>query len=218
MISLLLKDFYFIKRQLSMLLLMVIVAIILTITLKDASFALMYMIIMSSNLVLSTISFDEIDNGYPALLSLPVSKNKYVKSKYLGSALIGFLIMLVMGTVNLISSINMDANFQIEVWLLIISVAFAVFFIVTSVSIPVLFKFGVENSRVAIFIVYAGIIALGFGIYKLLESSILIDFKKMLNFINNNLILIALIIFLVGLVIYFVSYLTSLKIFKNKEF
>lgn len=32
--------------------------------------------------------------------------------------------------------------------------------------------------QLSIFIAYVGIMALGFGIYKLLESSILIDFKK----------------------------------------
>lgn len=216
--SLLLKDFYYLKKQLATLAVMVIAAIGFTFFLKQSTFAMTYMVIISSSIIISSISFDEVDNGYPAILALPISKKKYVQSKYFASILVVLLILVIMGSISIIADMSMSKEFILGSWLLRLSIAFSLFLIITAVSIPVMFKFGVENARVAIFISYVLLMAFFYGIYKLLESSIIIELPKLLEMVSNNFGLTALIILGIGFVFYLISYFISLQVFENKEF
>ena len=216
--ALILKDIFYTKKQLKIFSLMILVAIFNTILRKETFLAMSYMIVIVSSIAITSISYDEIDNGYPALLSLPITKKEYVQSKFLGVSITGLLLLFIMGITTLFAHLNMDSAFKIQAWIFELVIVFVIFHIMVSASIPVMFKVGLENIRVASYITYALLFGLGFAMYKLLESSIFIDFKELLLLISDNMGIFILIILGATLIIYFISYRISIKIFQNKEF
>ena len=55
----------------------------------ESTFVVSYFTMIASMFVLSTISYDEYDNGYAFLFSMPFSRTSYVKEKYVFSILVG---------------------------------------------------------------------------------------------------------------------------------
>ena len=48
----------------------------------DGSFMTGYLSMISAILAIGTISYDEFDNGYPFLMTLPITRKGYVLAKY----------------------------------------------------------------------------------------------------------------------------------------
>ncbi|MBP5669248.1 MAG: ABC-2 transporter permease [Lachnospiraceae bacterium] len=89
--GLLIKDYLTIAKQKKLAVLYVFVAIMLSFSM-DSSFIVSYFSLIGSLLVLTTLTYDSFDNGYPFLMSLPVTAKTYVYAKYLFSflGLLGF--------------------------------------------------------------------------------------------------------------------------------
>lgn len=132
--------------------------------------------------------------------------------------MLGLIILAIMGGVTLIFELKAAQGFSLEGWLLELANAFAMFHIVTAFNLPTVVKYGREKARTAIVAVYLVLIGAGYGIYKLLESSIIIDYEGLLSFVRGNAELTALIITGVSLLIYLISCAVSMKIFENREF
>ena len=216
--ALLLKDWYLIEKQLKMYGAMVLFAIGFTIYFKNTSFALTYMIILSSSVLLASISYDEMDNSFPALLCLPITRKQYVQSKYFASILMFLLNLCIMGTVTFFVHKSLDEEFMIVNWISEISVAFFVFCMLTSITLPLQLKFGVEKARSVMFVSYIGILAFIFLIYTAFEKFFKIDWMLLLTWLNNHLGLAFGALLMVGAGLYLLSYGISLKIFSDKEF
>lgn len=67
---------------------MLMVGIIFLITNEDLSMAVPYVTMMFSIFSLTTISYDEFDNGMSFLFTLPVNRVKYVVEKYIFGILV----------------------------------------------------------------------------------------------------------------------------------
>lgn len=132
--------------------------------------------------------------------------------------MLGLIILAIMGGVTLIFELKAAQGFSLEGWLLELANAFAMFHIVTAFNLPTVVKYGREKARTAIVAVYLVLIGAGYGIYKLLESSIIIDYEGLLSFVRGDAEHTALIITGVSLLIYLISCAVSMKIFENREF
>lgn len=97
-----------------MFILMIIMAIILSLYTGRSNFATFYMIIIASSLATSSIGYDESNNGLTALLSLPVTRNSYVRSKYLISLLNAFIVLVILGSLSLIMNFALTKNLNLE--------------------------------------------------------------------------------------------------------
>lgn len=156
--GLLVKDFRFLFRQKSSLLIFVGIGLYFLVTGVDVSFALMFTMMMASILATSSISYDSFDNGMAFLMTLPFQKKTYVISKY-----IFFLVVALMmsGLIVLLAAIG--ANMGLEhlnladmKGILVVAAVFAT--VMISIMTPIYIIFGGENARMAILAVY-GIIA-----------------------------------------------------------
>ena len=78
MTGLLLKDFRLFLQQKRFFAILVFIAIIMGLN-SDSTFTMAYLTFVCSFFVLSTISYDEFDNCYPFLMTLPVKRSDYVK-------------------------------------------------------------------------------------------------------------------------------------------
>lgn len=210
--GLLQKDLCLLVQRSRMLLVMIGVGILMGFS-TDGSFVIGYMTMICAILAISTISYDEFDNGYPFLLTLPVTKKIYVYSKYvfcLLADLVGWGISILIYVGCMIAGgtpLTMEALPETLVFI-------PVFAVLTAVMLPLQLKFGAEKSRVAIALIFGGIFVLGYFGTKILPEGL--EIPAFLLEMNDLTMLILLI--LISLAALFISYLCSLHIMDHKEY
>ena len=160
--GLLLKDMLILKNQKKTMLMIVILGIALSLTMQITS-VIAYFMMLGCMLALGTFAYDEMDNGYSFLFTLPVSRKTYVREKYLfmitwvlicavfGIICCGILVLTGLGKLeNGWSDIPEYTLSMLTVILLIIAV-----------SVPLRVKFGSERSRIVIYIIVGAGLLLG---------------------------------------------------------
>ena len=80
--GLLVKDFKLMKGQKNFYFIMIAVAVIMALFFDNPSFMIGFLSFVMSLFTLSTIRYDEFDNGNAFLFSLPISRKEYVVEKY----------------------------------------------------------------------------------------------------------------------------------------
>lgn len=156
--GMLIKDFRLLKNQGKSLLLMLLVVAIFMNLITDVgpAFIVGYITIIFSLFTATTISYDEFDNCYLFLMTLPITRKKYVNEKYV-FALLSIACTWVLGTV--LGTILLLAQPAVEMnaadWLgSCIGYIFAAW-ICVSIMLPIRLKFDSEKSRYANFIMIA---------------------------------------------------------------
>ena len=214
------KDFrLFLRQGGNLFLVLAVVAIFFILTGKmGADFIAVYipsvMAVYSGN----TISYDENGHGYTYLFSLPVNKKIYVREKYMFS-----FIMTVFGwgigviCAGIAVFIKPGEVFDLEMLAMELITIF-VFQAIAGIVIAIRLRFEGEKGRlvlpIAILIVFAICYAIGsFVMDNLgLKESIL----YMIEGIGDFEIAIALIV--LSLLVWFISYIYSMRVMKKKEF
>lgn len=210
--GLLQKDLCLLVQRSRILLVMLGVGILMGFSM-DGSFVIGYMTMLCAILAISTISYDEFDNGYPFLLTLPVTKKIYVYSKYafcLLADLVGWVISILIYVGCMIARgtpVTMETLPETLVFI-------PVFAVLTAVMLPLQLKFGAEKSRVVIALIFGGIFVLGYFGEKILPERL--EIPAFLLEMNDLTMLILLI--LISLAALFISYLCSLHIMDHKEY
>ena len=87
--GLMIKDLKLMKAQKNFFLLILAVAVGMILFSEDVTFGLGFLTFVVSLFTLSTISYDEFDNGNAFLFSLPITRQTYVFEKYSLSLLLG---------------------------------------------------------------------------------------------------------------------------------
>ncbi len=155
--GLLVKDLQIMLIQRKFLLLVLGIAFFMGLTMEDTSFLTGYIIFMCSILVLSTISYDDFDNGYTFLFTLPVTKKGYVLEKYALTVLIGIISWTISTALYLVISFVKMQPMEIGMMILSSTMVLVVCFIMIFIMLPLQMKFGAEKSR----IVMVSIIGIG---------------------------------------------------------
>lgn len=134
----------------------------------DGTFVVGYLTMIGAILGVGTISYDEFDNGYPFLLTLPVTRRDYVLEKYLfclASCLVGWVVAVAVYAVcGIVKGEGLEGVAQ--------SLAFLpVAALLTAVMLPAQLKYGAEKSRMVLLAVSGGAIGLGYLVMKLLPEA-----------------------------------------------
>lgn len=165
--GLLIKDLKLLKNQRTFFLIVCLAGVMLMVTNAEPSFVISYLTFIFSVFTISSISYDEYDNGYAFLFSLPVSRKTYVREKYLFGLILG-------GGAWLVSTLMVSASVAARgmvtdwrEWLVTACVYLIMFFIFILVILPLQLKFGSEKGRVAMISVVAVIFILSFFAVKL---------------------------------------------------
>ena len=215
--GLLTKDFRIVLVQKRFFILLVFIALILNFG-TDGSFAVSYMAFMGSIFVLSTISYDEFDNGMPFLMTLPVTRKTYAREKYVFGIVLGFSMWLVGVALSIISLLIGGGVGDIKEAVIAAAVCIPLFIILMSVMIPIQLKFGAEKGRIALIAVFGIVFLICFGIGKLVAVTG-IDMSQaaeMLSKISENVLVVGLVAATV--IILLISYWVSTIIMEKKEF
>lgn len=215
--GLLTKDFRIVLVQKRFFILLVFIALILNFG-TDGSFAVSYMAFMGSIFVLSTISYDEFDNGMPFLMTLPVTRKTYAREKYVFGIVLGFSMWLVGVALSIISLLIGGGVGDIKEAVIAAAVCIPLFIILMSVMIPIQLKFGAEKGRIALIAVFGIVFLICFGIGKLV-AVMGIDMSQaaeMLSKVSENVLVVGLVAATV--IILLISYRVSTIIMEKKEF
>lgn len=215
--GLLIKDFRLMKNMKNSILMIIVIAMGMGAYIKDASFIITYLALIGVTFTTSTMSYDEFDNGYPFLLSLPVSRKGYVVEKYIFGLLLnggGWLLGSVIATVA--GAVRNTAPVRDSLMMSLALLPFAL--LLLSVLLPFHMKFGGEKGRIVMIIAMGMIFAVVVLGAKLAES-MHIDLDAALEKLPvMGTETIALGGIVVGVVILLLSCRISIGIMEKKEF
>lgn len=165
---------------------------------------------------MATFNYDEQSKADRYILTFPLTKKEILISKYIliiSSTIIGAIVGIIASSLivfiidkqlpNLYDYVNVALGGILGVGL------------IEAIQIPCVYKWGAEKGRIQMFIVAAIIILLIGGIFFVVqEANINFPISNMPNTVTNFL---PIILILLTLMIYYVSYRVSYKIYKNKE-
>lgn len=216
--GLLIKDFKLMKNQKNFFFIMAFIAVAMMFAEFESTFVVSYFTMIASMFVLSTISYDEYDNGYAFLFSLPFSRTSYVKEKYVFSILMGGCAWLFSVALSGILITVRNPQMGIMDWLPANLLYICLILLFASVMIPVQLKYGGERGRVALLLA-VGVAVLGsMGLIKLIELMD-VDLDALLTSIYAlSIMQIAGAIVLFSVVSLVISYRISCRIMKHKQF
>lgn len=215
--GLLVKDFRLMKGQKNFLVLLFIMIAFVFISGMDASFFMGYLPFLLMIVAMSTITYDEFDNGMAFLMVLPISRKLYVQEKYLFGGVLGFTGLASAFVLFLISEINKGSSmtFTQYVLLFLCFLAFVILFL--CLMIPIQLKFGSEKGRIVLFIIFFGIIGMVYLVSKITDkipAQVIEVFRGIQKLPFGILAALAVGIYILAL---FISLKISLGIMEKKE-
>lgn len=152
MLGLIIKDIRLIKNQgiVSLLLFIGLMGLIMVNTMNAGGFVA-YAVVMAVIYALNTISFDNFNNGYAFLFTLPVSPKLYAAEKYVLSLLFSAGACLVSGAV---AEIFMNKGADLLVQCVSYAITWVALLWMPIVMLPLQLKFGAEKSRIVTILVF----------------------------------------------------------------
>lgn len=174
-----------------------------------------YMIFMMLMLLVGTISYDEFDNGFAFLFSLPIQRKDYVKEKYVLCTVGCFIICLVSMILGIaVCSLRLPGYDWRELAFGTVSIG-CVALVIMSLLLPVQLKYGAAKSRVVMILIAAGSIGLGM-LLSHFGDLIAVDVSLVLAYLTvTNIIVFELVTCIVAILI---SMMISIRIMEKKEF
>ena len=168
-------------------------------------------VVMFTYLSMSTMSYDDFDNGMEFILTLPTSKKIYAIEKYV-LAVITLVVMSIVGT-GLLVALGLEFNAAI----LDIAPMAVIAIVLVSINLPLTLKFGSEKTKMLTLILFMGFGSLvgtlgTSNLNEILNSDLV---KKIMSLGKLQL---GIGIGLIAIIILFVSYCISIKISENKEY
>ncbi len=164
------KDMLILANQKKTLLMILILGLAMSMTMQ-ATAIISYIIVLGGMLALGTIAYDEIDNGYSFIFTLPVSRKTYVREKYLfvlSCVLISMLVGSALCCLLLAAGLGKAENG----WMSIPEMAFpmlCVMLLLIAGTIPMRIKYGSEKGRIVLYIFAGAFMLIGAAALKFKE-------------------------------------------------
>ena len=208
--SLILKDFISLKSYSKTLAIIIGFFTIITFTNDEPSFLSGMIILIMSMLPITSFSYDQHAKWDLYTQTLPVSRKELVMSKYmLGimSIVAGAILAILLNIIILLVK-----SLEVDLWYLILanSLIALVALLYLSILIPLVYKFGVEKSRLLMIIVLAIPSVLAIGLSKLGVSISVLDEIKPVIVVAIGLVFVVCVML--------ISYVISIRIYMKKDF
>lgn len=177
------------------------------------TFFLLYIIGTEPAFTVNIMSIDEKDGWTRYSSTLPYSRKELVCSKYIvGLCILAGITAIIMVIMAVMWGIGNEFNFALHIGSTIGFWAIGVF--ITSLMIPIFYKFGLEKMQILL-IIFIVVIAIVGGTF--LETILMKHDGAQIMQDEMLIVISSLIAFSVSLVIYYLSYRVSAKIFEAKE-
>ena len=208
------KDIELMKQQKQFFILVVVMGVILNLA-GSGSFATGYFTFVTAIFAITTISYDEFDNGLAFLMTLPVTRKQYVAEKYLlgaGLTAAAWGIEAITGVIcKGVAELQGCLSEKIIGTLIYIPLAL----LVLAVSLPLVIHFGAEKGRYIAMVMWVIIIAVVYILIKTMGlSADAVD--AWLNGLNWGMVLAGAVLFTV--IVYMGSFGIGVRLMEKKEF
>ncbi len=205
----LVKDIRIIKNQLSYFGIMVLIAFLLSLNEGMTVFALSYASFMGMVFGVTTLNYDEYNNGLSYLMTLPVERKQYVMAKYIFSLISSLMFAGAVAIFCILYRYIMGKPLG-ELLSAAVSIL-PLALILISVLLPIYIKFGATKARLVTGIA----VGVSGGIYMGLMPLIFIG-GDMVGPFNESLLYI--VITAASVMALIISYRISVRIMEKKEF
>lgn len=215
--GLLIKDLNLMKNMMRVMIAIVIFSVIFSTIGENLFFCMGYVSVFVAVFSVSTISYDEYDNGFDYLFCFPFERKHYVQEKYLFG--LGMIVIGVLASAAISFGISGFRGQLVTVSeLLAVSVASmstAIFMI--SLVLPAHIKYGSEKGRVAMIVIFLVVGVIGGAVYGL-TTMLGIDLDGLIEPLFYSPVKMLLVAGVFAAAIMVISYLISVKIIEKKEF
>ncbi|MDD5823610.1 MAG: ABC-2 transporter permease [Firmicutes bacterium] len=206
------KDICLLKGRMRSIILMVAIGFMLAFS-TGGYFVMAYLTMIGAIVTVGTISYDEFDNGYPFLMTLPVTRRDYVKSKFVICIAGGCVAWVIAFALFVISRLVTGGTvLMMDFVAVLVYIPILVFFVV-SIMLPLQLKYGAERSRVAMIAVMGGMFAIGYFGIKFIPGMASAG-AALAGLSAFGIVTLA---FVIGIAALAISYPISVKIMENKD-
>lgn len=180
---------------------------------SDDAFFIGWMVIIGVNSALSTIAYDEHDNSYAFLLTMPVTRRSYVCEKYIFGSVIALVFWMAGVLINwgVDSLKGVPADYAEEITAYIFLLLIPLF--ILDLCIPLNLKYGSEKGRVYLLVLWGIIFAVVLVFFKFIPGT---GIKISVPSVSRLTILTAAVVATAAVTA--VSVRRSFIIMENKEF
>lgn len=215
--GLLIKDFRLMRGQRTFFLAIIAISILTAVTSSNTLFAISFLGFVCPMFVLSSISYDEFDNGNAFLFSLPITRKGYVFEKYIFGLILSIAALIFSTAVCLIISVIKNTASINEIFITALTV-FPAELLILSLMLPFQLKFGAEKGRIAIIAVLGGVSVISVILVKAAEA-MNINLYELLNAVSKlGMQTFFLLYLLISFIILIISCRISFKVINKKEF
>ena len=212
------KDCKLMMLQKNFLLLILTIVIGMMVFTDDVLFPLGFLSFIALLFTVSTISYDDFNNGNAFLFTLPITRKNYVVEKYVLGLLFGCITWIFTTILGLILTILKDS-------LPVVDLVQSTFFILTmmimlqAIMIPFQFKFGGDKGRIAMIATFGALTVILLAIVKGSDILFHIDLLRLLGSLPSigKGVLILIMLFIALLMTLF-SMKISCNIMNKKEY
>ena len=205
--GLLLKDWYMAKKYCKSYLLITIVFVAVSFVSDGNMFFVFYPCLLCGMIPVNLLGYDERSRWMQYSGTLPYTKTQIVSGKYIIGLLAQLTILIVTGITQATKMI-VAGNFVVGDFVVLMLLMLIVSTFTSSISLPFMFKLGVEKGRTAYYIMIGFVCGAS-----VLASSIFRG--QLMSEIQHNMVLTVLAI--VGIGVYIFSWYVSVVFFKRRE-
>ena len=207
--GLLLKDFYMTAKYCRTYLLIGIVFIAVSFAGADSQnmFFVFYPCLLCGMIPVNLLAYDERSRWLEYSGTLPYTKAQLVSAKYLVGVIVQGVMLLAVGIAQAVR-MNLAGSFRLGEYGMIMAAIFAMATITSSISLPFMFRWGVEKGRIAYYCMIGFVCAAGY-----LGSVFFTESGK----VTAAGSLVAWAMILLGTVIYAASWLASIALYQKRE-
>lgn len=216
--GLLVKDFKLMIMQKNFFFMIIMIAVGMIAFTDDVSFPLGFLTFVISLFTLSTISYDEFDNGNAFLFTLPITRTGYVIEKYCFGLILGCGTWIFATILAIVATILRE-TLSIRDLMMIALIILPLMIVIQAIMLPFQLKFGAEKGRIAI-IGAVGVVAVIGGIIVNGAKAIFnIDIANVINTLPTvSMGMLIGIMIAIAFIILLVSLKMSVAVMSKKEF
>lgn len=219
--GLIVKDLAYLKENKLLYAFLIVFGLAFSLFYDNPYFVLGYYSVFAGILTMGTLTHDDLNHGLSFLLTLPITRKKYIQEKYYLGYLLSFtlcLIAFLLATVAQFKETHNFSFFDME-WVAVCFIAMLLFSIMLmTLLIPVQVRFGGEKGQYAMLVVFGTIALLAIIVYFIsnvfhLHIEYYID-----QIFNINSYILFTIFTLLVVITNFISMKTSMILLEKKEF
>ena len=219
--GLLIKDFRLILNQKRFLILYIVIALFLSFSM-DSTFVVIYIPMVGVLLILSTLSYDYMDNSMSFLMTMPVKPRDYAVEKYVFTTTGLVLIWIVSIILQFVTFMLQRTPVELGQVIIEDALMLPLYVTIISIMVPIDIKYSPEKGRIVMFFIFGIVMVIAFAgkaVFELAGDSFGLDLASIGGSLRSaSPAAVVAVIYVIAAIIFFISMRLSIGFMNKKEF